>query len=125
MRIMIVEDDVDIREIVHEFLTAQGHVVDAVSSGREAIDSLRNIRRCYDVALVDWQLPGISGRDVIHTIASRSPSTAILITTGLPRNSRLIHRANLESQVDILQKPFSLRTLHRRLMDAVATRQIA
>jgi len=122
MRIILVEDDIGVREVVEEYLSAQGYIVDAVSSGREAIDSVRNHRRAYDIALVDWQLPGISGSDVIQNIATRSPSTAILITTGLPRTSRLIQKSTRRPQVDILQKPFSLRTLHRRVVAAVSQR---
>lgn len=123
MRILLVEDDLDVREIVQEFLCTRGFLVDAVSNGREAIEIVRNLRRSYDVALVDWQLPGISGRDVINVISTRSPSTTILITTGLPRTSRLIQSSVQLPQVDILQKPFSLRTLHRRLTEAVSATQ--
>lgn len=123
MRILLVEDDLDVREIVQEFLCTKGFLVDAVSSGREALEIVRNLRRSYDVALVDWQLPGISGRDVINAISTRSPSTTILITTGLPRTSRLIQSSVQLPQVDILQKPFSLRTLNRRLSELVPTTQ--
>jgi DNA-binding response OmpR family regulator len=117
---MLVEDDVGIRDVVTEYLTRKGHIVDSLGTGREAIEAIHQLRRSYDVALVDWQLPGISGRDVIQTITSRSPETAILITTGLPKNSRLVQRTVTQSQIGILRKPFSLRSLHRRLMDIAA-----
>lgn len=122
MRIMLVEDDVGIRDVVTEYLTRKGHIVDSVGTGREAIEAIHQPRRSYDVALVDWQLPGISGRDVIQTITNRSPETAILITTGLPKSSRLVQRTVTQSQIGILRKPFSLRTLHRRLMDIATAR---
>jgi len=122
MRILLVEDDAAVREVVEEYLIAMGYSVETMSSGREALEHLRAYRRAYDVALVDWQLPGITGRDVVLDIVNRHPETAVLITTGQPSN-RLMQQIAKKPQVAILQKPFALRELHRRLKQAVNTQQ--
>ena len=64
-RVLIVDDEVDIREVVAEYLDALGHDVIPVGSGREAMDLIDRGGARFDIALVDWQMPGISGRDVI------------------------------------------------------------
>ena len=115
MRILLVEDDSDIREVITEYLIAMGHAVDALSNGREALEQLGSTRMPYDIALVDWQLPGITGRDVIQGITQGSPATAVLITTGHASN-RIMQQVSRSPQVDMIQKPFSLRELHRRIL---------
>ena len=55
-----------------------GETPQALASGREALSELKRRPNHYDVALVDWNLPGISGRDVILDLKERSPSTRVL-----------------------------------------------
>ena len=109
MRIIIVEDEVAVRDILAEYLSRFGYTIDVLGTGREAIDQLQ--KRHYDVAVIDWKLPGITGRDVILELLSSSPGTRILATSGQITH-RLRHLAASESQVQIVAKPFSLRQLH-------------
>ncbi|MEL6348982.1 MAG: response regulator [Myxococcota bacterium] len=118
MRVLFVEDDAAVRDVVCEYLISiLGYTVDAVSSGREALELIRSGRRTYDVALIDWQLPGITGRDVVADMTSRHPDTAVLITTG-QNNSRLMHQTSKIPQVSMIRKPFALGQLRDSLQDA-------
>ncbi len=119
MRIMVVEDDPGIREVIHEYLTTLGHTVDISCNGKEALELLQLAPTSYDVALVDWKLPGITGRDVIQDIIHCSPRTQILITTGQSPD-RLIQQSSRHPQVQVLSKPFTLRQLHTMVKSAVA-----
>ena len=110
MRIIIVEDEVAVREVLSEYLGRFGYTIDVLGTGREAIAQIQ--KRRYDVAVVDWRLPGITGRDVILELLSSSPSTRVLVTTGQITH-RLKHLAANRSQVQIVPKPFSLRNVHR------------
>ena len=62
----------------------------------------------YDVAIVDWTMPGISGRDVVQAIQKSSPTTRIIVATG----QMDISGAGLNPQeIAVLRKPFTLRSL--------------
>lgn len=116
--VLIVDDEVEIREVVAEYLDALGHRVVAVGSGREAMDALDRREVRYDIALVDWQMPGISGRDVILELGRRNATQAVLIITG--HMSEALGRTTPHVHTDIIHKPFSLSELRQRMEDLVA-----
>jgi CheY-like chemotaxis protein len=114
--ILVVDDEREIRDVIAEYLEALGHRVTAVSSGKEALEDLASERANYDVALVDWSMPGISGRDVIRDIARRTPKTVVLITTGyMPAGMEVRHIEGIDAHV--LHKPFSLSDLRAKIKE--------
>ena len=77
MRLLVAEDDSMLREILVLGLEEAGYQVDAVERGDDAIDMLKFYE--YDVALLDWRMPGAEGIDVVawarrHT-GDRRPSS--------------------------------------------------
>lgn len=116
--VLIVDDEVEIREVVAEYLETLGHRVVAVGSGREAMDAMDRQELRYDIALVDWQMPGISGRDVILELGRRNATQAVLIITG--HMSEALGRTTPHVRTDIIHKPFSLSELRQRMEDLVA-----
>ncbi len=117
-RVLIVDDEVDIREVVAEYLEALGYDVVAVGSGREAMDVLDREAGTptdarFDIALVDWQMPGISGRDVILELGRRDTTPAVLIITG--HLSESLGRLTPHVRTAIIHKPFTL----SELVDAI------
>lgn len=116
--VLIVDDEVEIREVVAEYLETLGHRVVAVGSGREAMDAMDRQELRYDIALVDWQMPGISGRDVILELGRRNATQAVLIITG--HMSEALGRTTPHVRTDIIHKPFSLSELRKRMEDLVA-----
>ena len=64
MRILVAEDDEGLREVLVLGLTDAGYHVDAVERGDDAIDQLRWYE--YDVAVIDWRMPGAEGIDVVR-----------------------------------------------------------
>lgn len=119
-QILLVEDESEIRTVVSEYLEALGYDVDAVSSGKEAIECIGDALRSYDIALVDWNMPGISGRDVVQDLLRRRPGTAVLVITGKVEPVTLPGGALAD--VGLLPKPFSLRDLARAIEARMATR---
>jgi len=122
LRILVVDDEPDVRDVVREYLSQVGHDVDVMPSGREAIDHLGTGVAPYDLALVDWSMPGIGGRDVIQSIAERYPDTVIMITTGQITDA-LHKQRTAAGGIEVLEKPFSLRDLGRRINDAMEKRR--
>lgn len=116
-RILVVDDEVEIREVLTEFLEGLGHSVDALASGKQAIERLSTLSEPYDLAVVDWTMPGITGRDLVYEIQRRSPRTVIVVATG---RLDLTPLPGLEPlAVPILRKPFQLRALQSALIAAM------
>ena len=72
MRVLVAEDDRGLREVLVQGLEEAGYFVDAVAAGDEAIDQLRFYE--YDVAVVDWRMPRVSGLEVV--VVGRQATTA-------------------------------------------------
>lgn len=116
-RILIVDDEPEIREVIVEYLEALGNHVDAFARGRQAIEQVSQEILPYDIAIVDWTMPGISGRDVVQAIQKGSPTTRIIVATGqLDLNAASgLHL----HEMAVLHKPFTLRSLSGTLSEVM------
>ena len=79
-RVLIVEDDADQRWGMAALLELDGYTVEEASNGLDGLRALLN--RCYDVALVDINLPGISGYDLAREARRADKKTALVAITG-------------------------------------------
>ena len=81
-RILIVDDEAEIRETLAEILTAARHRVDTVASGRDALE--RMAAESYDVVLTDIRMPDLDGRALYHEIERRWPGQGarVVFVTG-------------------------------------------
>ncbi|WP_227818294.1 response regulator transcription factor [Nitrogeniibacter aestuarii] len=112
MRVILIEDDVDLAQGVADFLRESGDTVDVEHDGRAALARLQAQR--YDLALVDVGLPGVSGYELVRSIrAGREPMAIILITARDALSDR-IYGLDLGAD-DYLPKPFELSELHARM----------
>src|SRR6185436_13461328 len=112
MRVLVVDDEPEIRDVLSEYLGSLGHEIRAFGTGREAIEAVT--AETFEIAVVDWHLPGITGRDVLEGIAAQSPQTRVLVITGhVAERVGRGHTAGLIARV--CHKPFSLRTLRAEL----------
>ncbi len=75
-RILVVEDDTDVRALIARRLTAAGHQVIAVDSAESAIDTV-DARGLPDLAVLDVGLPGMSGIDLAVALRSREGATTL------------------------------------------------
>jgi two-component system response regulator CiaR len=118
VKILLVEDDVSIRETLTESLTAERYEVDAVSHGRDA--HMMGARDIYDLILLDIMLPGMDGFSILREWRReglRTPVICITARDGLPDR---IHGLDLGAD-DYLVKPFAVSELMARVR-AVARR---
>lgn len=110
-RVLVVDDDVTLREIVATYLTAAGAVVD------EAADSVTALRSAeahsYDLVVLDRMIPGVDGLEVARRLRARGPVPIIMLTALGETEHRI---EGLEAGVDdYLAKPFSPRELVLRV----------
>jgi len=112
MRVLVAEDDEGLREVLVLGLSDAGYHVDAVERGDDAIDQLRWYE--YDVAVIDWRMPGAEGIDVIAWARKHDRPTALLMLTA--RDTPADRIRGLDSGADdYLVKPFDFGELLARV----------
>ena len=105
MRILVVDDDENIREILKDLLTMSGHQVFLSSNGEEALDIF--VKQDPDLIFTDLGMPGISGWEVNRRIKEINPDKPVVIISGW--GTQISEEDMRNSKVDmILPKPFSL-----------------
>lgn len=102
-RILIVDDDVRFRKALRLALSAQGHVTDGAGGGAEALDAIA--KQVPDVILLDWRMPGMSGRETCREIRARSGVPVIVISSDRSLTEAEVEKAGGS---DFLPKPFSI-----------------
>ena len=119
MRLLYVEDEIDILETTSKRLERDGHSVDACDNGLDAMDFIAVTE--YDVIILDIMLPGISGLEILRRMREANNTTAVLLLTA--RDSIGDRVEGLDAGADdYLVKPFAyeeliarVRALSRRL----------
>ncbi len=105
-RILVVDDEAGIRDLVGSYLRNEGFEVDEAVDGEEAL--ARFAERAHDLVVLDLRLPGIGGLDVLREIRRTSAVYVIVLTARADETDKLI---GLELGADdYVTKPFSPRT---------------
>jgi two-component system, cell cycle sensor histidine kinase and response regulator CckA len=115
--IMVVEDDERVRDLVRIMLEGAGYDV------RMAEDPTDAERACarggIDLVLTDVVMPGVSGQALAERIAAVSPSTRILFMSGYS-DEAVFHNGIIRADADFIEKPFSSRTLTRKVRETLS-----
>ena len=115
IKLLIVEDDDDFRDMSSKYMALQKLEVAAVANGQEAL------RQCdlkhYDVAVVDMNMPGISGLELLHQLKERNIDTEVIILTGQATVENAVQAMKFGA-CDYLTKPFPLSELEQRIRNA-------
>ena len=112
MRLLLVEDDVDLAEVLAASLRQSGHGVDWVVSGTEAERMLQSDE--FDLILLDLNLPGKSGLEVLRGLRSRKQPVPVLILSARDETEDRVRGLDLGAD-DYLTKPFDLSELEARV----------
>ncbi|MBS1957803.1 MAG: response regulator transcription factor [Cyanobacteria bacterium SZAS-4] len=111
-RILLVEDDKDQATTIEEWLTAEHHNVVVSYDGEEGCYRVEN--DAFDVIVLDWDLPKMSGIEILKRYRLKKGSTPIIMLTG--KGSINDRESGLDGGADdYLTKPFSLRELSARI----------
>ncbi|HVG77907.1 MAG TPA: response regulator transcription factor [Patescibacteria group bacterium] len=110
-RVLLVDDDVELAELVGEYLTREGFTLDAETDGTHALD--RAVSGDYQLTVLDVMLPGISGFDLLRGIRATSQMPVLMLTARGDDVDRIV---GLELGADdYLSKPFNPRELVARI----------
>ncbi|MBY0547972.1 MAG: response regulator transcription factor [Candidatus Obscuribacterales bacterium] len=111
-KLLLVEDEHDLSNQVRDWLQREHHTVEVLDNGQVAADTLRVTQ--YDLIILDWQVPGISGLEVCKQFRNRGGKTPVLMLTA--RNSVDDREQGLDSGADdYLCKPFHMKELSARV----------
>jgi DNA-binding response OmpR family regulator len=117
-RVLVVDDDVTVREVVVTYLRAAGHDVEETADGESALTLLRD--RPADLVVLDLMLPGIDGLEVCERLRTRGDDLPVIMLTALGSETDRV--VGLERGADdYVTKPFSPRELVLRV-DSVLRR---
>lgn len=92
-RILVIDDDIDICNLLSRFLSKKGHEVDTAMSGKSGIAKLNEEQ--FDLVFCDFKLRDMDGRDVLENIHGRHSDTKVVIITGY---------SDIKIAVDVMKK---------------------
>ncbi len=114
--LLVVDDDVSIKELLVEYLATRGFRVDGTSDGRVALELMRSAS--YDLVLTDFQVPHVDGLDILRVARQRTPPLPTILTTGYGTVEAAVS-ALKEGAADFLLKPFRLKGVYEAIQQAL------
>jgi two-component system OmpR family response regulator len=111
-RLLVVDDEPQIREFVARALTAAGYAIDFAGSGKEGLS--RATAGDYDLVILDLVMPDMDGREILARLRHDRPDQAVLVLSCLADVTTKVDCLELGAQ-DYLTKPFSLAELLARV----------
>lgn len=121
-KILLVEDDEDLATTVSDMLSDERHTIDTVHNGLDAMELLRN--QTYEVIVLDWDLPGLSGIEILKNFRAAGGGTPVIMLTGKGEIEQ--KEQGLDSGADdYLTKPFNLKELAARVRSLLRRPKLA
>lgn len=118
MRALVVDDSVVMRRVLAGALRgAEITEVDEAGNGQEALDAVA--KSSYDIILMDWNMPTMSGIDAVRGIRAKGVNTPIIMVTTEAEKSRIIEAIKAGAQNYVI-KPFEPATIIGKIKDTLA-----
>jgi CheY-like chemotaxis protein len=109
-RILVAEDQPDIREVTAQMLRALGYVVATAADGQEAVEYFKSHQQEIDLVILDMIMPGMGARDCFREIRRLHPDVRAVLTTGYVNNNAVQEILN-DGMSGFMQKPYHLSKL--------------
>jgi CheY-like chemotaxis protein len=106
VRVMLIDDEVDLLEVLAEELSDFGFEVTAVDNGRDAIRVAQHER--FDVAITDFKMPDMDGLQTAVALKKLDPQLPIIMATGYASKAAMLALGPRQILVGLLLKPFAL-----------------
>lgn len=116
IRLLVVDDELNIRSPLVLMLNSFGYSVDEAASGQEALNLLS--LSSYDLMLLDLRLPDLDGITVMHNARQLYPDLLIVIMTGCPTLESAIEALRLKA-ANYLSKPISMTEIAEAITQAL------
>jgi CheY-like chemotaxis protein len=112
--VLVVEDEASVRSLACRILRERGYTVLEAPNGNEALDIAQMHAGEIHLVLTDVVMPGVGGRELVSRLAASRPGIKALYVSGYTDNA-IVHHGVLDSDVDFLQKPFTVEGLARKV----------
>ncbi len=111
-KVLVIEDDNSLSRMIKDWLTIEHHNIETVADGKQGLEKLQYYQ--YDLVIMDWQLPGMEGVEILREFRKGGGITPVLMLTG--KNTIVDKEAGLDSGADdYLTKPFHMKELSARI----------
>ena len=107
-RILIVDDDENIRSTMQTILEDEGYLVDLAATGKEAIEMTQ--QAIYNIALLDIRLPDMEGVELLKLMKDNVPKTRKIMVTGYPSLQNAVTAVNKNADAYLI-KPVDIEKL--------------
>ncbi len=116
VRILIVDDDVDVCEYLKKFLSYEGYEVETVCEPKNVMDKLKE--KQFQIIILDLKMPGVSGEELLREIREYDKDICIIIYTGYPSIKSAVE--TMKYQVfDYLKKPLEIDAFREVIKKAI------
>ena len=107
LEMLLVDDDAELRSDMANYFSRNGHAVEQCGSGEDALGLAE--RRAFDVMVLDLNMPGFSGLDVLKELQSRNAECEVVVLTGEATVEAAVEAMKLGAR-EFLTKPISLKS---------------
>lgn len=114
--ILVVDDDLQTRELIANALLEQGHTVTRAKSAEEALELLKN--KGFHLVVTDVRMPGKSGMEVLAYVKENIPGTPVIVTTGYGSVDQAV-LAMRQGAYDFQEKPINIEHLNHTIIRAL------
>jgi DNA-binding response OmpR family regulator len=121
LRILVVDDERNIRNNLSMVLEVEGYKVDTAGSGDEGLQRVKDGR--YDIAFIDIQMPKMDGLEVLRSLRGLKPKMPVVMLTAYGTVPRAVEAMKLGA-VDFLEKPFDPKVIKLLCQEILARQKI-
>jgi DNA-binding response OmpR family regulator len=115
-KILLLDDDRDLTEVISAWLASENHTLEIVHDGRDGMDRLRVSD--FDLVLLDWNLPGLSGLEILRYLRGEGNNTPVIMLSVNRTIDEKITGLDIGAD-DYLPKPFNMKELSARIRSAL------
>jgi DNA-binding NtrC family response regulator len=121
MRILVVDDDVEIRNLLYNYLS-QKHELSVLTDGRNAVSLLSDVGHGFDLVFMDLNMPRMTGEEVLNVIESLPDvKTRFVVISAYPDRYRRVVEIG-SKVIGMLEKPFRLGAVEQMIAAAARSR---
>jgi two-component system cell cycle sensor histidine kinase/response regulator CckA len=117
-RVLLVEDEPSLRDVLARQLRFQGYVVSEAGNGRLALEALTGMAEPPEIVVTDMVMPEMNGRELAEALSVRLPGVPIVFMSGYT-DEEISRRGLLAPGMSFLQKPFTFRALMGKIDQAI------
>lgn len=121
-KILVVDDEQSLRDVLSIMLKRAGYAVTSVADGDEAIEHLH--KEIFDLVITDLRMPKVDGMEVLKAVKSASPETVVLVITAFATADSAVE-AMKQGAYDYLTKPFQVDEVQLIIRNALEKRRLS